>query len=172
LPAYEGIADFLLLDSHRASDQIGALGVTHDCTISRRIVELVRTSVILAGGPGPDVAARIVDKNLGSRAIDAGHRPIRHRRPSQSSALVSPEYRRRPTPHAGWSGLVPAHWRAVRPPAISFLDSVQQTRRAIPELESPRSHGFVVKVECRSSRASQIIAQLERSQKQNRGHVS
>lgn len=53
--SYDGIADFLLLDSHRASDrQIGAVGVTHDWTISRRIVELVRTPVILAGGLGPD----------------------------------------------------------------------------------------------------------------------
>jgi phosphoribosylanthranilate isomerase len=49
--SYEGIADFLLLDSHRASDrQIGALGITHDWTISRRIVQLVCTPVILAGG--------------------------------------------------------------------------------------------------------------------------
>jgi phosphoribosylanthranilate isomerase len=39
--SYDQIADFLLLDSHRASDrQIGALGVTHDWRISRRIVEL------------------------------------------------------------------------------------------------------------------------------------
>ena len=53
--SYEGIADFLLLDSHRPSDrQIGALGVTHDWSISRRIVESVRTPVILAGGLGPD----------------------------------------------------------------------------------------------------------------------
>jgi phosphoribosylanthranilate isomerase len=53
--SYEGIADFLLLDSYRASDrQIGALGLTHDWTISRRMVELVRTPVILAGGLGPD----------------------------------------------------------------------------------------------------------------------
>lgn len=53
--SYDGIADFLLLDSHRASDrQIGALGITHDWTISRRIVELVRTPVRLAGGLGPD----------------------------------------------------------------------------------------------------------------------
>jgi phosphoribosylanthranilate isomerase len=52
--SYDGIADFLLLDSHRESDrQIGALGVTHDWSISRRIVELVRTPVILAGGLGP-----------------------------------------------------------------------------------------------------------------------
>lgn len=53
--SYDGIADFILLDSHRANDnQIGALGVTHDWRISRRIVELVRTPVILAGGLGPD----------------------------------------------------------------------------------------------------------------------
>jgi phosphoribosylanthranilate isomerase len=56
--SYDGIVDFLLLDSHRESDrQIGALGVTHDWTISRRIVELVRTPVILAGGLGPDNVA-------------------------------------------------------------------------------------------------------------------
>jgi phosphoribosylanthranilate isomerase len=53
--SYDGIADFILLDSHRADDnQIGALGVTHDWRISRRIVEIVRTPVILAGGLGPD----------------------------------------------------------------------------------------------------------------------
>jgi phosphoribosylanthranilate isomerase len=56
--AYDGIADFLLLDSHRANDrQIGALGVAHDWTISRRIVALVHTPVILAGGLGPDNVA-------------------------------------------------------------------------------------------------------------------
>src|SRR5947199_957244 len=53
--SYEGIADFLLLDSHRETDrQIGALGVIHDWTISRRIVEAVKTPVILAGGLGPE----------------------------------------------------------------------------------------------------------------------
>jgi len=59
--SYDGIVDFLLLDSHRKSDrQIGALGITHDWTISRRIVEAVKTPVILAGGLGPDnVAAAI-----------------------------------------------------------------------------------------------------------------
>lgn len=52
---YRGIADFLLLDSHRVSDrQIGALGITHDWSISRRIVEEVRIPVILAGGLGPE----------------------------------------------------------------------------------------------------------------------
>ena len=59
--AYEGIANFLLLDSYRAQDrQIGALGVTHDWTISRRIVEGVRTPVILAGGLGPDNVAEAI----------------------------------------------------------------------------------------------------------------
>ena len=56
--SYEGVADFLLLDSHRESDrQIGALGTTHDWTMNRRIVELVRTPVILAGGLGSDNGA-------------------------------------------------------------------------------------------------------------------
>lgn len=59
--SYEGIADFLLLDSHRESDrQIGALGLTHDWTISRRIVQLVSTPVILAGGLGPDNVAEAI----------------------------------------------------------------------------------------------------------------
>jgi phosphoribosylanthranilate isomerase len=56
--SYEGIADFLLLDSHRESErQIGALGITHDRAISRRIVELVKKPVILAGGLGPENVA-------------------------------------------------------------------------------------------------------------------
>jgi phosphoribosylanthranilate isomerase len=59
--SYEGIADFLLLDSHREADrQIGALGITHDWTISRRIVECVRIPVILAGGLGPDNVAEAI----------------------------------------------------------------------------------------------------------------
>lgn len=58
---YDGIADLLLLDSHRASDrQIGALGVTHDWRISRRIVDIVRTPVILAGGLGPENVAEAI----------------------------------------------------------------------------------------------------------------
>ncbi|HEX5455369.1 MAG TPA: phosphoribosylanthranilate isomerase [Stellaceae bacterium] len=59
--SYAGIADYLLLDSHRHSDrQVGALGVTHDWTISRRIVELVAIPVILAGGLGPDNVAEAI----------------------------------------------------------------------------------------------------------------
>jgi phosphoribosylanthranilate isomerase len=58
---YEGIADFLLLDSHRESDrQIGALGVTHDWSISRRVVETVKIPVILAGGLGPNNVAEAI----------------------------------------------------------------------------------------------------------------
>jgi phosphoribosylanthranilate isomerase len=61
--AYDGIADFLLLDSHRSADrQIGALGIPHDWNISRRIVELVRAPVILAGGLGPDNLADAIRK--------------------------------------------------------------------------------------------------------------
>jgi phosphoribosylanthranilate isomerase len=58
---YEGVADFLLLDSHdRGDPQIGALGRTHDWSISRRIVEEVGVPAILAGGLDADnVAAAI-----------------------------------------------------------------------------------------------------------------
>jgi phosphoribosylanthranilate isomerase len=53
--SYEEVADYLLLDSYRPSDrQVGALGVTHDWNISRRIVKLIRMPVVLAGGLGPD----------------------------------------------------------------------------------------------------------------------
>jgi phosphoribosylanthranilate isomerase len=53
--SYDRIADLLLLDSHRPADrQIGALGVTHSWELDRKIVESVRTPVIIAGGLGPD----------------------------------------------------------------------------------------------------------------------
>jgi phosphoribosylanthranilate isomerase len=53
--SYEGIADMLLLDSHRPGDlQIGALGVTHNWDIDRRIVASVDMPIIIAGGLGPD----------------------------------------------------------------------------------------------------------------------
>jgi phosphoribosylanthranilate isomerase len=58
---YVGFADFLLLDSYRSSDkQIGALGVTHDWSISRRIVDLAGVPVVLAGGLGPDNVAEAI----------------------------------------------------------------------------------------------------------------
>lgn len=69
--SYAGIADFLLLDSHRESDrQIGALGVTHDWAISHRIVELVRTPVILAGGLSPDNVADAI-RAVGPAGVDS-----------------------------------------------------------------------------------------------------
>lgn len=59
--AHDGIADFLLLDSHAPGDaQIGALGRTHDWAISRRIVETVAVPAILAGGLGPENAAEAI----------------------------------------------------------------------------------------------------------------
>lgn len=58
---YEGLADWLLLDTHRAGDdQIGATGETHDWSLSRRIVEGVTVPVILAGGLGPDNVAEAI----------------------------------------------------------------------------------------------------------------
>jgi phosphoribosylanthranilate isomerase len=59
--SYRGVADFLLLDSYDlGTRQFGALGRTHDWSLSRRIVDDVCIPVILAGGLGPDnVAAAI-----------------------------------------------------------------------------------------------------------------
>jgi phosphoribosylanthranilate isomerase len=81
--AYDGVADLLLLDSHEPGDQqVGALGRTHDWTISRRIVTTVRVPVILAGGLGPDnVAAAMaavrpagVDSKTRTDRNDGSHR--------------------------------------------------------------------------------------------------
>jgi len=59
--SYEGIADFVLLDSYSANDrQIGALGVTHDWNISRQIARSLTTPVVLAGGLGPDNVAEAI----------------------------------------------------------------------------------------------------------------
>jgi phosphoribosylanthranilate isomerase len=81
--AYEGIADFLLLDSHLASDrQIGALGIPHDWRISRRIVDLVRVPVILAGGLGPDNVAEAIRvvRPVGVDSKTRTDRPGSHRK--------------------------------------------------------------------------------------------
>jgi phosphoribosylanthranilate isomerase len=59
--AHDGVADFLMLDSVRASDgKFGAVGATHDWRLSRRIVEAVRCPVLLAGGLGPDNVAEAI----------------------------------------------------------------------------------------------------------------
>jgi len=58
---YDGIADWLLLDSHRPGDiQIGAQGFTHDWSVSARIRRAVRAKVILAGGLGPANVERAI----------------------------------------------------------------------------------------------------------------
>ena len=59
--SYEGVADYLLLDTHQSGDsQIGATGLTHDWAISRKIVESIDVPVILAGGLGPDNVAEAI----------------------------------------------------------------------------------------------------------------
>jgi phosphoribosylanthranilate isomerase len=60
--SYEGVADFLLLDSHTPGDpQIGAVGRIHDWTISRTIVETVAIPAILAGGLDPENVALAIE---------------------------------------------------------------------------------------------------------------
>jgi phosphoribosylanthranilate isomerase len=58
---HDRFVDFLMLDSVRPGDRkFGALGVTHDWGISRRIVEAVSCPVLLAGGLGPDNVAEAI----------------------------------------------------------------------------------------------------------------
>jgi phosphoribosylanthranilate isomerase len=81
--SYDGIADMLLLDSHKPGDkQIGGLGLTHDWDLDRRIVENVSIPVLLAGGLGVEnVAAAItavhpagVDSKTKTDRRDGSHR--------------------------------------------------------------------------------------------------
>jgi len=56
--SYQGVADFLLLDTYDSrTRQFGALGHTHDWSLSRRIVDDVGIPTILAGGLGPENVA-------------------------------------------------------------------------------------------------------------------
>jgi phosphoribosylanthranilate isomerase len=58
---YEGIADFLLLDTWKSGEpEIGACGLVHDWAVSRRIASEVKVPVILAGGIGPENAAEAI----------------------------------------------------------------------------------------------------------------
>jgi phosphoribosylanthranilate isomerase len=69
--SYDGIADMLLLDSHRPGEvQIGALGVTHSWEIDRKIVESVRIPSIIAGGLGPDNVAEAI-KTVRPAGVDS-----------------------------------------------------------------------------------------------------
>jgi phosphoribosylanthranilate isomerase len=59
--SYRGVADFLLLDSwDPGTGQFGALGRTHDWSLSRRIIEEVGIPAILAGGLGPENVAEAI----------------------------------------------------------------------------------------------------------------
>jgi phosphoribosylanthranilate isomerase len=55
---YDGLVDYLLLDTYQSGEtQVGATGAPHDWDLSCRIVRLVHTPVILAGGLGPQNVA-------------------------------------------------------------------------------------------------------------------
>jgi phosphoribosylanthranilate isomerase len=59
--SYQGVADFLLLDSwDPGTGQFGALGRTHDWSLSRRIIEEVGIPAILAGGLGHENVAEAI----------------------------------------------------------------------------------------------------------------
>jgi phosphoribosylanthranilate isomerase len=56
------VADFVLLDSaHPDSGVVGATGLVHDWTLSRRIVAASTTPVVLAGGLGPHNVRAAID---------------------------------------------------------------------------------------------------------------
>jgi phosphoribosylanthranilate isomerase len=60
---YAACADALLLDSaHPATGVVGATGLVHDWSLSRRIVERVAVPVILAGGLGPDNVLEAIER--------------------------------------------------------------------------------------------------------------
>lgn len=59
--SYDGVADYLLLDSYSPGDtQIGALGVTHSWDLDRAIIQTVSIPVIIAGGLGPGNVAEAI----------------------------------------------------------------------------------------------------------------
>jgi phosphoribosylanthranilate isomerase len=69
--AYEGVADFLLLDTWKPGEpEIGACGLIHDWAVSRRIVTEVKIPVILAGGIGPDNASDAI-RLVGPAGVDS-----------------------------------------------------------------------------------------------------
>src|SRR5215471_4501589 len=69
--SYDGVADWLLLDSYKSGDrQIGALGVTHSWELDRRIIESVRIPAIIAGGLGPENVQDAIRK-AGPAGVDS-----------------------------------------------------------------------------------------------------
>lgn len=90
---YYGIVEWILLDSHRVGDiQIGAQGVTHDWSISRTIVETVRTPVILAGGLGPDNVEEAI-RSVQPAGVDSKTKTDREDTHSKDWAKVEAFYR-------------------------------------------------------------------------------
>ncbi|MGY3564145.1 phosphoribosylanthranilate isomerase [Bradyrhizobium sp. USDA 4463] len=90
---YDGIVQWILLDSHRVGDiQIGAQGVTHDWSVSRTIVETVRTPVILAGGLGPDNVEEAI-RSVQPAGVDSKTKTDREGAHSKDRAKVEAFYR-------------------------------------------------------------------------------
>ena len=74
---YDGIADWLLLDTQKPGEAvIGVTGKTHDWTLSRRIVEAVEIPVVLAGGLGPENVAEAI-RRVGPAGVDSKTRTDR-----------------------------------------------------------------------------------------------
>jgi phosphoribosylanthranilate isomerase len=75
--SYDGVADWLLLDSYESGDrQIGALGVTHSWELDRRISRSVRIPVIIAGGLGPENVEDAI-RVARPAGVDSKTKPIR-----------------------------------------------------------------------------------------------
>jgi phosphoribosylanthranilate isomerase len=56
------VADFLLLDTmHPSTGVVGATGLVHDWSCSKRIVAAIHVPVLLAGGLGPDNVRQAID---------------------------------------------------------------------------------------------------------------
>lgn len=91
---YDGIADYLLLDSHKKGDwQVGATGETHNWEISKRIVELVKIPVVLAGGLGPDNVEEAI-KTVKPYGVDSKTKTDKPRGKGKDLAKVSEFVRR------------------------------------------------------------------------------
>jgi phosphoribosylanthranilate isomerase len=65
-----GIVDALILDSvNLKEDRIGGTGMTHDWTLSKKMVDNSRLPIILAGGLTPDNVQAAI-KSVGPYAVD------------------------------------------------------------------------------------------------------
>jgi phosphoribosylanthranilate isomerase len=67
---YDGIADALILDSvNLKEDRIGGTGMTHDWTLSKKIVDNSHLPIILAGGLAP-YNVQYAIRSVGPYAVD------------------------------------------------------------------------------------------------------